>query len=117
MKTRISRWNEAEWPRLKDRLAAVFLTRTRDAWCQLFAGVDACVSPVLDLDEASAHPQNADRGAFVERDGAVQPAPAPRFSRTPSEIDATPPGGSAAVLEHWGFAAGEIDALRASGAI
>jgi alpha-methylacyl-CoA racemase len=72
---------------------------------------------VLDLDEAPAHPQNADRGAFVERDGAVQPAPAPRFSRTPSEIDATPPGGGAAVLEHWGFAAGEIDALRASGAI
>ncbi len=113
------RWNEAEWPRLKQRLAAVFLTKTRDQWCDVFAGVDACVSPVLDLDEAPAHPQNADRGAFLLRDGLVQPAPAPRFSRTPSEIGATAAtaGVSGTVLETWGFAAAEIEALRTAGAI
>jgi alpha-methylacyl-CoA racemase len=74
----------AAWPDLKRRLAAVFRTRTRDDWVALFDGSDACVAPVLGLGEAVAHPHNVARGAFVERDGVVQPAAAPRFSATPA---------------------------------
>lgn len=72
---------EAEgWPALKARLAALFKTRTRDQWCALTEGSDACLTPVLAMSEAPRHPHNRARGAFVERDGVMQPAPAPRFS-------------------------------------
>jgi len=74
----------ARWPRLKTRLEALFRTRTRDQWCELLEGSDACFAPVLSLDEAPRHPHNAARRAFVPVDGALQPAPAPRFSQTPS---------------------------------
>ncbi len=70
------------WPALKETLAAVFATKTRDDWCALLEGSDACFAPVLDWDEAHAHPHNVARGTFVAVDGVVQPAPAPRFSRT-----------------------------------
>jgi len=70
------------WGPLKDKLTALFKSRTRDDWCAVFDGTDACVSPVLDMDEAPRHPHNAARGIFTERDGAVQPAPAPRYSVT-----------------------------------
>ena len=72
------------WPLLKLRLADIFRTRTRDEWCALLEGSDACFAPVLDLDEAPAHPHNRARQTFVSVDGIVQPAPAPRFSRTPA---------------------------------
>ena len=71
------------WPALKARLAEVFLTRTRDQWCALMEGSDVCFAPVLDWDEAPLHPHNLARQTFVTVDGVVQPAPAPRFSRTP----------------------------------
>ncbi|MEO7087074.1 MAG: CaiB/BaiF CoA-transferase family protein [Gemmatimonadaceae bacterium] len=71
------------WPVLKEKLTALFATRSRDAWCELLEGSDACVAPVLDWDEAPTHPHNVARGTFVEVDGVMQPAPAPRFSRTP----------------------------------
>jgi len=80
----------ARWPLLKLRLADVFRTRTRDEWCALLEGSDACFAPVLDWDEAPAHPHNRARGTFVETGGVVQPAPAPRFSRTPSAPPALP---------------------------
>ena len=70
------------WPRAKERVAAMFATRTRDDWCALLEGSEACFAPVLDWDEAPRHPHNVARGTFVEVDGVVQPAPAPRFSRT-----------------------------------
>jgi len=70
----------AAWPALKDRLAAVFRTKTREEWCTLMEGTDICFAPVLSMAEAPAHPHNIARGAFIERDGVVQPAPAPRFS-------------------------------------
>lgn len=73
------------WPRLRKLLAERFLLRTRDEWAEVFAGRDACVSPVLSPWEAHEHPHNAARGAFVEVDGVRQPAPAPRFSRTPTD--------------------------------
>ena len=72
------------WPMLKLRLADLFRSRTRDEWCDLLEGSDACFAPVLDWDEAPLHPHNRARETFVEVDGIVQPAPAPRFSRTPA---------------------------------
>jgi alpha-methylacyl-CoA racemase len=105
---------------MKERLAAVVATRTRDQWAAAFDGTDACVMPVLEFDEARAHPHNAARSTFVERDGVVQPAPAPRFSRTAAGI-AGPPARAGehtdAALADWGFSDKEIDALRAAGAV
>lgn len=107
------------WPVYKERLATVFRTRPRDEWVALFAGTDGCVAPVLDLAEAPQHPHNKARGTFVEHDGVVQPAPAPRFSRTPSEIRRRPPANGAdtePALQEWGFSNGEISDLRKRGA-
>jgi len=109
-----------EWPRLRAEVAAIFRTRTRDAWVEAFAGTDACVQPVLTMTEAPDHPHNIARGTFVEHGGVMQPAPAPRFSRTPSEIS-RPPARHAEhtdeVLTDWGFSAGEIEALRGQASI
>jgi alpha-methylacyl-CoA racemase len=74
--------DKADWPALKVRMADVFATESRETWCRRFEGVDACFSPVLDLDEAPRHPHNVARSTFIEFDGVCQPAPAPRFSRT-----------------------------------
>jgi alpha-methylacyl-CoA racemase len=108
------------WPRLRERLAALFRTRTREEWCELLAGTDACVAPVLGLREAPAHPHNRARGTFVEVGGVTQPAPAPRFSRTPCD----PPAPAASPGEHtdqaladWGLPPDEIARLRATAAI
>jgi alpha-methylacyl-CoA racemase len=114
------RMDPENWPELRAELAAVFRTRTRDDWAALFEGTDACVAPVLDLQEAPSHPHNQARGTFRQRDGAVQPAPAPRFSRTPAEpVGPAPLRGehTRQVLQDWGFGAPEIDALQRSGAI
>jgi alpha-methylacyl-CoA racemase len=73
----------SSWGALRARIAGAVMTRTRDEWCAAFAGTDACVGPVLDLDEAPLHPHNAARETFVRRDGVTQPAPAPRFSPLP----------------------------------
>ena len=110
--------DEAGWAALRERFTALFRTRTRADWCALLEGTDACFGPVLDLDEAAAHPHMAARGVFVTRDGVTQPAPAPRFGATPSAIAGPPPVRGAdgtAVLTDWGFAAGEIATLRAAG--
>lgn len=109
----------ARWPELKQRLAAIFRTRTRDAWCALFEGTDACVAPVLDWDEAPAHPHNVTRGTFTEVDGVVQPAPAPRFSRSvpdPLTARATGAADAAAVLRRWGLEERAIGPLGAAAA-
>lgn len=74
------------WPKLRERLAQVFATRTRDEWCQILEGTDACFAPVLALDESPRHPHNAARNIFVSREGAPVPAPAPRFLGTPSAM-------------------------------
>jgi alpha-methylacyl-CoA racemase len=99
--------DSARWPLLKLRLADVFRTRTRDEWCALLEGTDACFAPVLDWDEAPAHPHNVARGTFVDVEGVVQPAPAPRFSRTvPDQPDGRPRDDAEAVLRRWGMAQG-----------
>jgi alpha-methylacyl-CoA racemase len=96
---------EHEWPALKAELAVIFRTKTRDAWCQVFAGCDACVTPVLTLAEAAQHPHNTARQAFVTVDGVEQNAPAPRFSRTAAEQPRSPRQtgiDTHSVLADWG---------------
>src|SRR6516225_6457637 len=108
------------WPRMKERLKTLFLTKTRDEWCKIMEGTDICFAPVLDMDEAPRHPHNQLRGTFVEQDGVTQPAPAPRFSRTPSAIQRPPsvPGEhTEEALRDWGFSAGDVQTLRKCGAI
>jgi alpha-methylacyl-CoA racemase len=109
------------WPEAKARLAALFKTRTRNEWCALLEGTDACFAPVLTTDEAPHHPHNKMRGTYVEIDGIVQPAPAPRFSRTIPDlpIPPQPPGGldeAEAILADWLDPAG-IARLCESGAL
>jgi alpha-methylacyl-CoA racemase len=84
-------YDRARWPQLRARIAAAFATRTRDEWAQVFEGTDACVAPVLSLGEAPAHPHLAARGTFERRGEVVQPAAAPRFSRTPTAPGGPPP--------------------------
>jgi alpha-methylacyl-CoA racemase len=107
--------DRAQWPRLRERLTAVFRTRTRDAWCAVLEGSDACFAPVLTMAEAREHPANRARGVFVDVAGVAQPGPAPRFSRTPAEIQGPPSPPAAdtdAVLRDWGFAPADIARLR-----
>jgi alpha-methylacyl-CoA racemase len=113
-------WDEGEWAALREKLAAVFRTRTRDQWCELLEGTEACFAPVLAMGEAPAHPHNAARGTFVSPGGVVQPAPAPRFDRTPSEMPPPAPRvgeHTAELLAQAGFEASEIDALRSAGVV
>jgi alpha-methylacyl-CoA racemase len=109
-----------EWPAMKARFTEVFKTKTRDEWTAVFDGTDACVVPVLSPWEAHRHPHNVARSTFVEVDGAVQPGPSPRFSRTPSVISSPPsPPGADTVsgLVEWGVEEGAIAKLRESGAL
>jgi alpha-methylacyl-CoA racemase len=93
------------WPEAKALLAAKFRQQPRDHWASLFAATDACVTPVLDWDEATRHPHLASRGTFVEVDGVVQPAPAPRFSATPPATPVAPapvtPENTRTALAQW----------------
>ncbi len=112
--------DSAQWPALKQRLATLFRTKTRDAWIAFFAGTEVCFAPVLPMSEARTHPHNVEREMFVEVEGWPHPAPAPRFSRTPSVIQGAPvkPGADTdAGLADWGFDVSEISALKASGAV
>lgn len=113
-----AQWDRSRWPRLKAKLAQVIATRTRDEWCAIFDGTDACVAPVLDMDEAPRHPHNRSRHTFTEVGGVVQPAAAPRFSRTPP-APPTPPrtASDPQVLLDWGFGTDELAALRQQGVL
>jgi alpha-methylacyl-CoA racemase len=104
-----------QWSKFQNRLAATFRTQSRDEWCNLLEGTDACVAPVLNLEEAPKHVHNLARETFIEVDGTIQPAPAPRFSRTPGRIrSASQFDGQriVAVLSDWGLTPQEIEALR-----
>jgi alpha-methylacyl-CoA racemase len=108
------------WPALKDRVAKIFKTKTREEWCKVMEGSEVCFAPVLSMQEAPNHPHNRQRETFVEMDGVVQPAPAPRFSRTPSAIQRPPavPGEHTdEALRDWGLSATELSQLRAGGTI
>jgi len=107
--------DRAKWPEMKARFEAIFKTRTRDEWCALMEGSDVCFAPVLSMREVAKHPHLAHRATYVERHGLVQPAPSPRFSRTPAELDRPPARAgehTAEVLEAYGFKAEEIARLR-----
>ncbi len=112
--------DRSSWPAMNERLAAIFRTKTRDEWCRIMEGSEVCFAPVLSMKEAPNHPHNRHRGTLVEYDGVVQPAPAPRFSRTPSAIQRPParPGEhTEEALRDWGFSPSELEQLRARGAI
>jgi alpha-methylacyl-CoA racemase len=112
--------DQERWPELRARFTEVFKTRARDEWTAVFDGTDACVAPVLGLGEAPAHPHAGARNAFVDVGGLTQPAPAPRFSRTPTETPEPPvrPGEHTdATLTELGLSTEEIAALRAQGAV
>ncbi|MDA1074687.1 MAG: CaiB/BaiF CoA-transferase family protein [Proteobacteria bacterium] len=110
----------SQWPAMKQDLAAVFKTKSRVEWCQIMEGSDVCFAPVLSIFEAPDHPHNKARNTFVEVNGVVQPAPAPRFSRTTAEIShgARVPGeDTVVVLQECGFKESEIEELKTAGVI
>jgi alpha-methylacyl-CoA racemase len=103
------------WPSLKARFAAIFRSRTRDEWCAIMEKREACFAPVLSIAEAMQHPHLVARDNFIDVDGVLQPAPAPRFSRTPSAVRGGPssPGRDAGeILYSWDFSPAEVEALR-----
>ena len=106
-----------QWPTQKEKLAAIFKTKTRDEWCAIMEGSDVCFAPVLSIFEAPEHPHNKHRNAFLNIDGVTQPAPSPRFSRTEPEVRHGPRlagQDSVAVLQAAGFSATDIESLQAS---
>jgi alpha-methylacyl-CoA racemase len=103
---------------MKAQFEKAFRTKTRDEWCKVFEGSDACFAPVLSWSEARRDPHNAFRKSFVKVSEVEQPAPAPRFSRTPGEVRRAPPErgeAGAQALHEWGFSKTEVDALRSRG--
>jgi alpha-methylacyl-CoA racemase len=103
---------------MKSLFEKTFKSRTRAEWCKVFEGSDACFAPVLSWSEARRDPHMVFRRNFIEAAGVEQPAPAPRFSRTPGAVRRAPPErgeGGAAALAEWGFGAAEIERLRALG--
>ncbi len=116
----LDRTDPANWPALREAWARLFRTRTRDEWAALLGESDACVAPVLDWTEAPQHPHLAARGTFVDRDGVTQPAPAPRFSGTPTALRRPPPQPgehTGELLAEAGFDADRVAALREAGAV
>jgi len=112
--------DRGSWPAMKERMAALIRTRTRDEWCARMEGTDVCFAPVLGMGEAANHAHNERRGTFTTVAGVIQPAPAPRFSRTPGAIAGPPPHPgqhSDEVLADWGLDPAEIEKLRSAGAI
>jgi alpha-methylacyl-CoA racemase len=112
--------NRKSWPQVRERFAAAFKQKTREEWCRIMDGSDACFAPVLSFTEAAEHPHNKARKSFVEVDGIVQPGPAPRFSRTPASVKGGPPNFGAQTeqaLAAWGFSPDAIAKLKAEGAI
>ncbi|MFZ4684730.1 MAG: CaiB/BaiF CoA transferase family protein [Hyphomonadaceae bacterium] len=112
--------DRAKWPEFSQRIADVVKTKTRDEWMKVFDGTDACVAPVLSMDEAPKHPHNADRKTFVDAFGVIQPNAAPRFSRTAGAVNGAPALAgkhSNDVLESWGIAADRREAFLKAGAV
>ncbi len=115
-----NQWNMEDWPRLKEKLEAVFKRRTRDEWDAFFDGADICYAPVLSMGEVRHHPHHQARGTFLDDGEVWQPAPAPRFSRTAGEIQRPPAAigqHSTEILQQFGFDSQAIDSLLESGAV
>ena len=116
-----SQMDKSQWGALKERLGAIFKTKTRDEWSEIMEGTDVCFAPVLSMDEATRHPHNVERGTFLTLNGIVQPAPAPRFSVTPGEVQRPPAHAGQhtdEILEDWlGLDSDSIAELRSTGAV
>jgi alpha-methylacyl-CoA racemase len=112
--------DHAQWPALKTRFAELFCRRTSAEWVAFFAGHEVCFAPILSMTQAREHPHNVARRTFTSVEGAAQPAPAPRFSRTPSAVQGPPVAAGAdtdTALHDWGFSPHDVDMLKQSGAI
>lgn len=112
--------DRTKWPEFSVRIAEVVKTKTRDQWMKVFDGTDACVAPVLSMEEAPKHPHNAERSTFVEAFGVTQPGPAPRFSRTAGAVNGAPAMAgkhSKGVLESWGIEAERAEGFLSAGAV
>ena len=112
--------DKSGWPALKQRLSEIFSTKTRDEWCRVFENSDACFAPVLSMSEAHEHPHNAARETFVFANGARQPRPAPRFSRTPAELGSGPAKlgeHNDEILSELGISDEQVASLRKVGAV
>ena len=111
-------YDRARWPEMKKRFSEAFKSKTRDEWCAVFDGSDACFAPVLSWSEARRDPHNSSRNSYLTVGGVEQPAPAPRFSRTATGVPAAPPErgqGGRRALADWGFSKSEIEDLAARG--
>ncbi|MEZ5038490.1 MAG: CaiB/BaiF CoA-transferase family protein [Saprospiraceae bacterium] len=107
--------NQQNWPLLKEKFAEVFKAKTQAEWCDIMEGTDVCFAPVLDFLEAQQHPHNVAREMYIEVDGLVQPAPAPRFSRTATAVQFGPRAAgenTEEVLRDWGFSEEQVAVLR-----
>lgn len=117
----VERLDRSRWPELRAKLAEVFRSRSRAEWEAVFEGSDACVAPVLSLEEAARHPHNAARATWVSVDGVLQPAPAPRFSRTPAAVPASAAGADRGTLlgalASWGVGEDELAGLEGAGVV
>jgi alpha-methylacyl-CoA racemase len=112
--------DRTQWPAMKEKVAAIFKTKTRDEWCVLMEHTDVCFAPVLSWTEAPQHPHNVHRGTFTEVAGVTQPAPGPRMSRTPGSIQRPPPHPGQHTVEaltEWGFTEADVAKLRETGAV
>lgn len=112
--------NAEKWPAMKEKLATVFMQKTQAQWCEIMEGTDVCFAPVLSFVDAPSHPANVARKTYIEMDGVTQPAPAPRFSRTPSRVmhaGPSPGQDTGTVLAAMGFGEREIAELKQKGAI
>jgi alpha-methylacyl-CoA racemase len=115
-----AQYDRANWPERKAQLTELIKQKTRDEWCEIMEGTDVCFAPVLSMDEAHLHPHNRERETFVEYQGVIQPAPAPRFSRTKAEIQRPPSFAGQhtdEALVDWGLDSDRIAELRESGAV
>lgn len=113
-------FDQTRWPDRKKKLTEIFRKKSREEWCAILENTDVCFAPVLCFDEAIIHPHNVARKTFVDVGGVIQPAPAPRFSRTQPETPSPAPEPGAnteSELTRWGFASDEIQALKEAGAI
>jgi alpha-methylacyl-CoA racemase len=113
--------DRGNWDTTRARFTEVFKSKTRDEWCAIMEGTDVCFAPVLRMSEAAKHPHNVARGTFIERDGITQPAPSPRFSATPGEVQRSPSHAGQhtdEVLGEWlGLDGDGVAKLRAGGAV